>query len=158
MRDTRIYVHAVWRLLTDRVLPLDYAAYARDLLAELERLQAALGERLSLDGLVMRRRRCATTPRGWRRMRPMRRASTDALMRMSRALVPINYTSGDRFAHDPALALPAWPTLRPLRELAAAVPGSDAARFLAVGAVRARNRVAHALREANAAAEGVCHS
>ena len=40
-------------------------------------------------------------------------------MRMSRALVPINYTSGDRFAHDPALALPAWPTLRPLRELAA---------------------------------------
>ena len=35
VRDTRIYVHALWRLLTDRVLPLDYAAYARDLLAEL---------------------------------------------------------------------------------------------------------------------------
>ena len=81
-----------------------------------------------------------------------------ALMRMSRALVPINYTSGDRFAHDPALALPAWPTLRPLRELAAAVPGSDAARFLAVGAVRARNRIAHALREANAVAEDACRS
>ena len=73
-------------------------------------------------------------------------------MRMSRALVPVNYTSGDRFAHDPALALPAWPTLRPLRELAAAAPDSHNARFLMVDAVRARNRVAHALREANAAA------
>jgi hypothetical protein len=35
---------------------------------------------------------------------------------------------------------------------------SDAARFLAVGAVRARNRFAHALREANAVAEEICHS
>ena len=74
-------------------------------------------------------------------------------MRVSRALVPIDYTSGDRFAHDPALALPAWPTLRPLRELATAKPGSDAARFLTVGAIRARNRVEHALREAITAAE-----
>jgi hypothetical protein len=26
VRDTRVYVHAIWRLLTDRVLPLDYVA------------------------------------------------------------------------------------------------------------------------------------
>ena len=35
---------------------------------------------------------------------------------------------------------------------------SDAARFLAVGAVRAGNRIAHALREANTVAEGLWHS
>ena len=29
VRDTRIYVHAVWRLLTDRVLPLDFARLCR---------------------------------------------------------------------------------------------------------------------------------
>ena len=74
------------------------------------------------------------------------------LLRMSRALVPMDYTSGDRFAHDPALAMPAWPTLQPLRALAGAAAGSDEARFLTVGAVRARNRVAHALREAVRAA------
>jgi hypothetical protein len=39
-----------------------------------------------------------------------------------------------------------------LRELAAATPDSHNARFLMVDAVRARNRVAYALREANAAA------
>jgi hypothetical protein len=152
VRDSRIYVHAVWRLLTDWLLPLDYAAYARDLLAELEKLQAALGDRLSLDGLV---RAAATLQDNAVRLTvdtadPAR--INDALMRMSRALVPVNYTSGDRFEHDPALALPAWPTFRPLREVAAAAPDSHDARFLMVDAVRARNRVAYALREANAAA------
>lgn len=152
LRDTRIYVHAVWRLLADAVLPLNYAVYADDLLAELETLQAALGDRLTLDDVV----REATALRN----NAARLVATPgdaacinrALMRMARALVPIGYTSGDRFAHDPALALPAWPTLQPLRTLASAAAGSDAARFLAVGAVRARNRVAHALREANSAA------
>ena len=146
VRDTRIYAHAVWRLLTDAVLPLDFSAYADDLLAEL----GSIGGPLPLDGLVA----AATTLRDSAR----RLASGDpqhvnqALMRMSRALVPVGYTSGDRFAHDPALALPAWPTLQPLRALAAAEPGSDAAKFLMVGAVRARNRVLHALRQANDAA------
>jgi hypothetical protein len=66
-------------------------------------------------------------------------------------LVPVDYTRGDRFTHDPALPLPAWPTLQPLRDLAATAPNSDAAQFQTVAAMRARNRVLHALREANAA-------
>jgi Peptidase family M28 len=145
VRDTRIYVHAVWRLLTDRVLPLDFRAYAEELLAELGRLRTALGERLSVDGLVdaaisLRESAAGLSGDAARVNR--------ALMRMSRALVPMDYTSGDRFAHDPALALPTWPTLQPLRALAGAAADSDEARFLMVGAVRARNRVAHALREA----------
>ena len=159
MRDTRVYVHAVWRLLTDRVLPLDFAAYARDLLAELDRLQAALGERLSLDGLVGsatalrdNAARLATAALDAARI-------NQALMRVSRALVPINYTSGDRFAHDPAVrAAGLADAACRCASLHAAVPGSDAARFLAVGAVRARNRIAHALREANAVAEDACRS
>ena len=70
-------------------------------------------------------------------------------MRASRALAPVYYTSGDRFAHDPALPLPAWPVLDPLRKLAKVAPGTDSARFLAVSATRGRNRLAHALREAD---------
>jgi hypothetical protein len=74
-----------------------------------------------------------------------------ALMLASRALAPVYYTSGDRFAHDPALPLPAWPVLQPLRELAKSAAGSDAAHALTVSATRARNRMLHALREAVAA-------
>jgi hypothetical protein len=155
VRDTRIYVHAVWRLLSDPILPLDYAAYAQDLLGELDKLRGALGERLPLDSLVF----AATTLRdnaarlvahGGDAARINR-----ALMTMSRALVPVDYTSGDRFGHDPALALPAWPTLQPLCDLAASSPCSDHARFLTVGAIRARNRVLHALRQANDAVAAV---
>jgi hypothetical protein len=144
VRDTRVFVHALWRLLTDPVLPLDFAAHARTLLEELGKLRAALGERMSIDSLIAAAERlreaAAAGPH-----------SDAALMRVSRALAPIYYTNGDRFAHDPALPLPAWPMLDPLRRLGKAAPGTDSARFLAVGAMRGRNRLAHALREATEA-------
>ena len=123
-------------------------AYAEELLGELERLRTALGERLSVDGLVDAAKGLRESAAG---LSGDAERVNRALMRMSRALVPMDYTSGDRFAHDPALALPAWPTLQPLRALAGAAADSDQARLLTVDAVRARNRVAHALREANAA-------
>ena len=69
-----------------------------------------------------------------------------AIMAASRALVPMDYTTGDRFVHDPALPMPAWPVLQPLRVLAETAPESEAARFALVDAVRARNRIAYALR------------
>jgi hypothetical protein len=49
------------------------------------------------------------------------------------------YTFGDRFVHDPALAPPSWPTLEPLRKLAAMPDGSHAADLPAVSATRVRN-------------------
>jgi hypothetical protein len=66
--------------------------------------------------------------------------------------VPVDYTSGDRFDHDPALPQSPWPVLDPLRALAATPDGSDEAKFAAVAAVRAANRLRHALDQAIAAA------
>ena len=147
MRDTRVYVHTLWRLLTDPVLPLDFATHARALLEELDTLRASLGDALSVDGLIA----AASTLRD----KAAAGGHCDAaLMRASRALAPVYYTSGDRFAHDPALPLPAWPVLDPLRKLAKVAPGTDSARFLSVSAMRGRNRLAHALREATEALGG----
>ena len=42
VRDTRIFVRTLWHLLTEPVLPLDYAAHAGALLSELERLHGAM--------------------------------------------------------------------------------------------------------------------
>jgi hypothetical protein len=142
VRDTRIFVHAVGRLLTDPALPLDYARHARALGAELSGLAARLGARLPLGALVARAEALAQAAAG---------PHPDAvLMRVARALVPMDYTAGDRFVHDSALPHPAWPVLQPIRDYAATAEG-DAAQPLRVGAVRARNRVAHALSEALAA-------
>jgi hypothetical protein len=151
VRDTRIYVHALWLLLTDPVLPLDFAAHARDLLAELARLAAALGDRFSLSELIG----AAETTRDLAEALGTRVTPDDptridrVLMHVSRALVPMDYTSGDRFAHDPALPVPSWASLGAIRALVEAPVGSDTARFLTVDATRARNRVLHALRRAN---------
>jgi hypothetical protein len=77
-----------------------------------------------------------------------------ALVAVSRAMVPMDYTTGDRFDHDPALAQAPYPVLDPVRVLAETQAGSDRARFLTVAAVRACNRLAFALDEANAALHG----
>ncbi|MDP3418010.1 M28 family peptidase [Falsiroseomonas sp.] len=152
VRDTRVLTQVVWKLLAEPVVPLDHAATADALLKELAPLAQKLDGRFDLGGLVAaatRLRDSAANLPG----RPAKdaAAASAALMRASRALVPVDYTPGDRFGHAAALPLPAWATLQPVRDLAATAPGSDAAKFATVDAQRARNRLAHALREAQAA-------
>ncbi|MDO9713683.1 M28 family metallopeptidase [Paracraurococcus lichenis] len=140
-RDTQVYVHAIARLLTEDVLPIDHAAQAAGLAAELAKVAPGCTVNgVPLDGLLAQveaLRAAAAGPHADR-----------ALMRASRALVPLDYTCGDRFVHDPALPLPPWPVLEPLRKLAASAPGTDAARLHAVEARCARNRIAVALAQA----------
>jgi hypothetical protein len=155
-RDTTIVLRVLTRLLTDRVLPLDYVAYADALSGELERIAAAIGARLDLTDLAsaaetLRRNAAAIASRAAGASDADSRRIDAALMQASRALVPLNYTYGDRFRHDPALTHPAWPALEGLRELARLEAGSADLNFYIVHARQTRNRAAHALREANRA-------
>ena len=149
VRDTRVLAQVTWRLLSEALLPLDHAATASALLAELAPLQG----RLDVTALIA----AATTLRDTAAAINARGATGSldcanaALMRASRALVPADYTTGDRFVHDAALPLPAWAVLAPLRALAATAPGTDAEKFAEVDARQARNRLAFALREAQSA-------
>ncbi|OJY36968.1 MAG: hypothetical protein BGP06_14715 [Rhizobiales bacterium 65-9] len=157
VRDTNIYLQVVWRLLTDAVLPLDYAEHAAYLIEELQSLQKAAGDRFDLSVLLARAeelQRKAGELNG--RIAQAKGAdaadiANDVLTKVARALVPVDYSTGDRFGQDPAINQQAYPALQPLRGLAAHAPGSDAALFLEVGMRRARNRVAFALRDAIAA-------
>jgi len=149
VRDTRVFVHVVWRLLADAVLPIDYAAHARALQTELQRIERSLAGRFDLAALTAGAQALQTAAETAATLPPAELNA--AIMAASRALVPVDYTFGDRFVHDPALPAPPWPTLQPIRDLAAQPLGSDAAHFAAVDAVRARNRVADALRRACAA-------
>jgi len=163
VRDTRVYVHAIWRLLTDHVLPLDYGAATAALDGELSKLVAMLDGQLDLSRLTTRAEMLRDAAEAVRShaLQVRDEATADrinrALVAVSRALVPMDYTTGDRFGHDPALGQAPYPVLDPVRRLAAARPGSDEARFLAVAATRACNRLAFALDQANAALQG-CRS
>ena len=155
-RDTRIVAASLWRLVADEVLPLDIAAHAAVLAGELRAISGKLGERLTLADLVARadaleakaKRLTASKPAGAKAD-----AVNAAIMRVCRALVPLDYTEGERFSHDAALPQPAWPSLQKLRDLGDAKPGSDEERFLAVSARRGRNRAAFALHQAFEAVE-----
>lgn len=156
VKETRVYVHTLWRLLTERVLPLDYVGHAEALGRELEDLAGKLTGRFDLAPLDCRLRvfhdRAAALKQG------AASATSDAevarinasLMAAAHAMVPMDYTTGDRFEPDPALGQSAYPVLDPLRHLATTSEGSDAAKFAEVAARRAANRLACALDEANA--------
>ncbi len=156
-RDTRVYVHAIWRLLTDRVLPLDYASGAAALEGVLAGLAMKLDGGFDLSRLMTRvaRLREKATAVATYVLHIQDDAAAErvnaALVAASRAMVPMDYTVGDRFGHDPALPQAPYPVLDPVRQLAVAPPGSDQARFLAVGATRACNRLGFALDQAIAA-------
>jgi hypothetical protein len=154
VRDTRIYAHALWRLLTDAIVLLDYAAYADVLIGELERLQPVSAKGVDVGPLLDAARSLKSKAAAFNAMAAEKDGDAAVLeavlMKVSRHLVPIDYTKGDRFGQDPALSQTPYPVLDPLRRLADAKAESDAARFLTVAAMRACNRMRHALDEASA--------
>jgi hypothetical protein len=154
VRDTRVLLQVCWRLLTEAVVPLDHAATAEALLTELEAIAPKLEGRFPIAPLIEATHALRVTAAAIRAHQGAARdaaAANAALMRASRALVPVDYTEGHRFMHDPALPTPPWAAVQQLRDLAAMAAGSDDEKFAMVDAIRARNRLAFALREAQAA-------
>ncbi|MCL2430792.1 MAG: aminopeptidase, partial [Alphaproteobacteria bacterium] len=150
VRDTRVYVHATWRLLTDHVLPLDYEAASAALMRELMALTDQVAEMLDLSLLLQRTRQLGTLALALTKATDTA-AADRACIAVSRALVPMDYTRGDRFDHDPALSQSPYPVLDPVRRLAESQSSSDLQHFRLVAARRACNGLGFALAEANAA-------
>lgn len=175
VRDAKVFAMALDRLLCDGVVPLDYAASAADLKANLEELQAAAGglfdlgheiaEAAKLENLCRKVAELAEAaakagagagPGGRVGSRPdsptgdAATAINACLHDLGRILIPATYQATGRFAHDPALDSPFLPTLAGIRELASLGAGSDAAKFLLVDLVRARNQLGHVIRKASA--------
>ena len=146
VRDTGVFVRTVGRLLTDRVLPMDQTVQLQTMIAELEKIAGATGG-ISVDGLIqaagaLRDKVAAARRKAETGSDADAERVNRAMMKVSRALVPLDYTAGDRFVHDSALPHPAWPALQSLR-----VPADD--HFAEMTARRTRNKVLHALRNAS---------
>jgi Peptidase family M28/PA domain len=148
--DTKVYLATALRWLNAPVLPLDHQRAARSVVGELEALQAAAGARFDLTpALDAARELTDRLERAAERLARVDSARVESvnrsLMRLSRILVPLTYTSGDRFVHEPALPQPPLAGVQRARELAALDPDSDAFKFARVGLRRELNRVVHAL-------------
>jgi aminopeptidase YwaD len=158
LRDAKIFALALDRLLTDPVLPLDYAAAAADLRQALEALANEAGgavdlgllieEAARLESLCGRLMQTAGGATGKRA-----RSLNACLVALGHALIPATYTATGQYAHDPALDNEFLPRLAPARRLAALPPDGDDAKFLRVDLVRGRNAVLDATRTACRIAE-----
>lgn len=159
LRDTRVYATVIHNLVTDRLLPFDYAGTARELRATLEDLHAAVGTRFDLTAAVERVRALeAEASRLGDRMVEIRERAhrgadeteraNECIKALGRLLVPLNYTKSGPFDHDPAMAVPPIPTLNAVRDLTRLEATSDEAKLLETRMLRARNYVQHTLAQA----------
>jgi hypothetical protein len=151
-QDTRVFVAAALRLGNAPVLPLGPARAARAVADTAADLHAAAGGRMDLSPLVDAARRLAGTLEaaapGLARLADGggdAAAANRLLMRLSRVLVPLLFTGGDRFTHDLAVGIPPLAGLQRARELPGRDPAADLTKFALAALTRERNRAHHAL-------------
>jgi len=149
-KDIELYLEAVTKVANAEVLPMDWRATAVEFTATIAEYQAAAGDRFDLRPAavaasdlsgVLDRFYSALDAGGI----PADRANP-VLKGLARILVPINYTRGPRFTHDPALNVPPLPAIAEAEILDGASP--DQIGFIETQLLRGRNRVVAALREA----------
>ncbi|MEO1679571.1 MAG: M28 family peptidase [Pseudomonadota bacterium] len=149
-KDIALYLEAVTRVANADILPIDWRATAAEFSGTIAEYQQAAGDRFDLSAAA---EACAALTGALDRFHAALEggqiAASDAnrvLKGLARILVPINYTRGPRFTHDPALNVPPLPAIAP----AAALDGiaADQMGFVQAQVLRGRNRVVAALRDA----------
>jgi N-acetylated-alpha-linked acidic dipeptidase len=140
----------VLRHANAEILPVDWRETVAEFATTLATYEAAAADhadltpaRTALDALSGR---LAELYRAIEARRVEPGVANDALMRLARVLVPINFTREPRFRHDPAYTVPPLPSLA----VAAELSRIDASRlgFAKTQLLRGQNRFVAALREA----------
>jgi hypothetical protein len=156
MKDMKIYLAAAMGAANATIAPFDFARTLRGFEETLAKYQEAAGHhfdfadaRLAIDELSASLAEFSTFTESIA-SRPaggviVRRANA-AIRRLARLLVPVNYTRGPGFFHDPAESIPALPDLN----VALQLPGADANEvgFVKTHLTRGQNRLVAALRDA----------
>lgn len=156
MRDLRVYVTSLQRVLNNPVHPFDFRKLGQEFHATLTRyaegadgavafdpafealeaLQAELGELYQKIPSLQERSAADRAVR----------AVNDAILELGRLLIPINYTRHGRFRNEPAVPIPPLPDLAPAQNLADAT-GHERG-VLRTHVQRGLNRVTWALQQA----------
>lgn len=154
LRDIKVYCEVIASIADADLLPFDWRAQVAEFGETIAGYQAAAGNAFdfapaiaatgSLAGILETFYIAAGAGK-------IPSATANAVIqRLARILVPINYTSGPRFRHDPATPVAPLPTLAPATQL----EGMDKVMlgFARTQLVRGQNRYIAAMREAQALA------
>ena len=156
MKDMKIYLAAAMGAANATIAPFDFARTLRGFEETLAKYQEAATHhfdfadtRLAIDELSAALSEFAEFTAGIA-SRPaggivVRRANA-AIRRLARLLVPVNYTRGPEFFHDPAESIQALPDLSVALQLPDVKP--DEIGFVKTHLTRGQNRLVAALRDA----------
>jgi N-acetylated-alpha-linked acidic dipeptidase len=157
--DTLLSTSLVRELCSQPVLPLDHRATAAQILSYLSDLEAEVGGQLDLSNVLRKARAFVAAAEALQQAATAEQgdlaALNRALLRISRATIPVLYSKGGRFTHDPAELVPpqanrprsVFPGLVQAFDLPLQA-GRPEAGFLRTQIVREVNRVCAALDEA----------
>lgn len=156
MTDMKIYLLSVLRVANAEILPFDWRATAAEFSESLTRYQSAMGGQFDF-GLVDAALKTLTTTladfHGAVARGAVAPAAANAVLQgLGRILVPLNFTRGPRFRHDPAYTLPVLPALGVAADFAH-LP-ADQRGFALTQLLRGGNIVAAALKAATRLVEG----
>jgi N-acetylated-alpha-linked acidic dipeptidase len=156
LRDMRVYVTAICRVINARLYPFDFVDLAGELLGTLRAYQEAAEGRFDLSPALTEAQALHEDLVRFHAQAAMAendpRPFNQAMMRLARLLVPVNYTRHGRFRNEPAVSIPPLPDLAPIKNLAKLPLDGDIARFTRTHLIRGQNRVVWALRQARSVA------
>ena len=151
LKDMKIYLLSALRIANAEVLPFDWAATCDEFLSTIVEYEKASR---GLADLTPARRATETLKAslGELAAAPVQRRNA-VLMKLARALVPVNYTREPRFRHDPAYTVPRLPTLAVAGELPD-FADEHQRRCAVVELMRGQNRFVAAMEDARQLVEG----
>ncbi|TWT25458.1 Zn-dependent exopeptidase M28 [Planomicrobium sp. CPCC 101110] len=160
-RDCEIYVIIVYRALNNPLIPVDPLAGVEEIEEGVQDWQEKAGDLFDLSLAISRAGQLKSKveelqgaiAKADKEDRVKVSLANEAIMELSRILVPLNYVKGNAFDHDFALKQPVIPKLAELDELIQTDRNSNEFQFLQTSLLRSRNEVNFALKKAIQAAE-----
>ncbi|WP_372621760.1 M28 family peptidase [Falsiroseomonas sp.] len=121
LRDIRIYLLSVLRVTQPEILPFDFVATADEFAATVARYAKEAGDHADLTPAVEATaefRAAVAKLHADAASGTVPAARANAVLKgLARILVPVNFTNGPRFTHDPAVTVPPLPCLAVATEL-----------------------------------------
>lgn len=152
LRDTRLYLAGVLKMANAGILYIDsrkmldsmekYLGEYRDVAGEVFDLTPLFNEvgvlKVLMEDFYKEAEKASEDER-------KHKAICDAILKVERKLIRVNYTSREEFRHDPAAMSPPIPSIACMLKIHQL--SKDKQKFLITQLIRSRNKVLHALKE-----------
>ncbi|WP_251553282.1 M28 family peptidase [Neobacillus muris] len=149
-RDARIYLYSLSRYLEEPRLALDFRETIMELRNHLLQWQKIAQDRFELSEAVKYCNQLEEVVQPFYQAQDLEPTIFNQIViTLGRILIPLNYTTGNKYEQDLALNYQPIPSLEPIQDLLKTEPGSDEEQHLLILLKRRLNYVSNTLRKAS---------